>query len=283
MNQVLDNRYIEHIDRLALGLEPIDAQRRHRVARRVSVNVETPPNATILPDRALTPYAFGWPQTGGAPLRSQNRVVRHSSCRHVLLYYPALVDTVNIRIFETLRSFVPRRFTIPLHTEATADGFAYTDRVRRPFLFPGAAYDIDSCATGIRGRVLRGGIPMRWARVVATLPGTTTVVGRAHGDDRGEFLLIVGPNTIPIGEMVSPLTLQVTVTGPATVPVPANPSIPAQDQLWDLPLETTPAPGITDMVSSGESLPANYTASNTTNIDFNLGELRSGLAAFTIA
>jgi hypothetical protein len=279
LNQFLDNRYIERIDRLALGLEPVDAQRLHRVARPLSIDVERPPKAVVLPPAALNPYAIG-PKP--PKQRPQVRLDRHASCLHVLLYYPALVDTVDIRIYESLREFVPRRFTIPLHTAATVDNFAYTDRVRRPFLYPGAAYDPDSCSTGIRGRVLRGGQPMRWARIEATLPGTTTVVGRAHGDDRGEFLLLIGTNAIPIGDLVNPLTLQVTVHGPATIPVPVPPSLASQDQLWDLPLETPPAPGVTDMVSSGESLPVNYTANSTTNIDFNLGELRSGLAAFTI-
>lgn len=281
MNQILNSSYIERIDRLALGLDPVDAQRLHRVARPLSVRVERPPLATVLPAVARNPYAIGLKKSGKTP-GNQVRVHRHSSCLHVLLYYAALVDSVDIRIFETLRQFVPRRFTIPLHTAATADGFAYTDRVRRPFLFPGAAYEVDSCATGIRGRVLRGGQPMRWARVEASLPGSGSIVGRAHGDDRGEFLLVIGPNAIPIGDLVNPLTLQVTVYGPSPAPVPTTPKIPLEDQFWDLPLETPPAPGITDTVSSGESLPANYTANSTTSIDFSLGELRSGLAAFTI-
>jgi hypothetical protein len=193
-----------------------------------------------------------------------------------------LVNSVDIRIFEDRRQFVPRRFTIPLHTRATADGFPAGDRVRRPFLFPGAAYELDSCATGIRGRVLRAGKPMRWARVEAVLPGGGPIVGRAHGDDRGEFLLVIGPNAIPVGDLVNPLTLHVTVYGPAAIPVPVPANLPSLDPLWDLPLETPPVPGAPDTISTGETLPVNYTASIAVNIDFTLGELRSGLAAFTI-
>jgi len=259
MNQVLDSRFVENIQRLALGIEPIDAQRLHRVARPLSIAVEQPPKASAKPE-----------------------VVRHSSCLHALLYYTALVDRVDIRIQEDLRQFVPRRFTIPLHTQATVDGFPIADRVRRPFLFPGAAYDVDSCATGMRGRVIRGGKPMRWARIEAVLVSSGKVVARAHGDDRGEFLLVVGSDAVPIGDLPKPLTLRVTVFGPAVIPVPVPPDLPLSDPLWDLPLETPPAPGAPDPVSTGQQLPANYTANTVVDVDFNLGELRSGLAAFTI-
>jgi len=231
----------------------------YRIARRLAFTVEQPPKAGPKP-----------------------KVKRHNSCLLVLLYYPALVDSVNIRITEEYRQFVPRRFTIPLHTLATVDSFSYTDRVRRPFLFPGAAYDLASCATGIRGRVLRGGNPMRWARVEAILVSSSEVVGRAHGDDRGEFLLVVGPDAAPIGDLSSPVNLQITVYGPATIPVPATPDLPLLDPLWDLPLETPPAPGTTDTVSTGETLPVTYTATTVANIDFNLGEIRTDLADFVI-
>ena len=77
MNQVLDNRYVENIQRLALGFEPIDALRLHRIARPFSIRVEQPPKA------------------GGKP-----PVVRHSSCLHALLYYPSLINSVNVRIVE---------------------------------------------------------------------------------------------------------------------------------------------------------------------------------------
>jgi hypothetical protein len=259
VNQVLDSRFVENIQRLALGIEPIDAQRLHRVARPLSISVEGPPKASAKPP-----------------------VVRHSSCLHALLYYTALVDSVDIRIQEDLRIFVPRRFSIPLHTGATADGFPVSDRVRRPFLFPGAAYDIDSCATGIRGQVVRAGKPMRWARAQAVLVSSGHVVGRAHGDDRGEFLLVIASNAVPIGDLPSPLTLRVTVFGPAVIPVPSPPDLPLRDPLWDLPLETPPAPGAPDPVSTGVQLPVNYTATTVVDVDFTLGEIRSGLAAFTI-
>lgn len=259
MNQFVDPRYLENIYRLAIGFQPTDALRLQRIFRPVEMTVEQPPKA------------------GKKPV-----ILRHSSCLHALLYYPALVNQVNVRIQEDLRQFVPRRFAVPLHTLATADSFPFTDRVRRPFMFPGAAFDIDSCATGIRGRVLRDGLPMRWARIQAVLSSSGQVVGRAHGDDRGEFLLVIGADAIPIGDLVNPLTLQVTVFGPAVMPVPPTPDASSIDPLWDLPVEALPPPGAPDTVSTGETLPATYTATAVANIDFNLAELRSGLAAFVI-
>jgi hypothetical protein len=271
MNQFLPSRYDENIQRLALGLEPVDAMRLRRVAQPLRVEVEYPPKASAKPP-----------------------VQRHPSCLHALLYYPALVDSVDIRIFEHFdpletewqyhlpRQFVPRRFHIPLHTQGTVDTFPYTDRVRRPFMFPGAGYDLDSCATGIRGSVLRADTPMRWARVTAVLASSGHVVGRAHGDDRGEFLLLIDFNAIPVGDLVSPVTLQVNVFGPDPIPVAVPPDLPSRDPFWDLPLETPPAPGAADTVSTGETLPSNYTKTTGTNVDFFLGELRSAPAPFTI-
>jgi hypothetical protein len=271
MNQFLPSRYDENIQRLALGLEPVDAMRLRRVAQPLRVEVENPPKASAKPP-----------------------VQRHPSCLHALLYYPALVDSVDIRIFEQFdpqetewqyhlpRQFVPRRFRIPLHSEGTADTFPSIDRVRRPFMFPGAGYDLDSCATGIRGSVLRGGAPMRWARVTAVLASSGLPVGRAHGDDRGEFLLLIDSNAIPLGDLVSPVTLQVNVFGPDTIPVPVPPDLPLRDPFWDLPREEVPAPGAADTVSTGVTLPTKYTATTGTNVDFFLGELRSAPAPFTI-
>ncbi|MGB7922043.1 MAG: hypothetical protein WCF57_02235, partial [Pyrinomonadaceae bacterium] len=155
-------------------------------------------------------------------------------------------------------------------------------RLRRPALFPGAAYDISETATGLRGRVMRDGKPMRWARVEARLPGSKVLVGRAHGDDRGEFLLLLGTNASPLSDLENPLTIRVTVFGPTVAPVPATPDLPGLDPLWDLPLEIAAAPGAPDPVSAGETMPANYEPKplNGTDVDFILGKLRSGIADF---
>src|SRR5205085_5759924 len=155
-------------------------------------------------------------------------------------------------IFDNARRFVPGGMSIPVLTRVQAELSPYTGRFRRPFLFPGAAYDVSDRATGLRGRVVRGGLQMRWSRVEATLPGSGVLVGRGHGDDRGEFLLLISSAAIPVGDLVNPLSINVTVFAPAAVPAPATPELPSLDPLWDLPLETASTPGAADPVTAGE-------------------------------
>jgi len=94
---------------------------------------------------------------------------------------------------------------------------------------------------------------------------------------------LLGPNAISAGDLASPITLKVTVIGPAAPPVPATKDLPSLDPLWDVPMETTPAPSAPDTVSTGVDLPAGYTAtSGPVEIDFTIGEIRSGLADFNI-
>jgi hypothetical protein len=269
MNEFLASRFVENVQRLALGLEPLDAGRRTRVAHPFRVTF----------DQA----ALGLPRPP---------VERHNSCLHALRYHPGLTGPVDLRFFDAAafrydprydrRRFVPRRLRIPLLAEAAADSSPYTYRVRRPALFPGAAYAVSESATGLRGRVVRNGLPMRWARVVAAAPDGGAVVGRAHSDDRGEFLLLLDSGAISVGELVDPLPVRVTVFGPGAVPVPGSPDLPERDPLWDLPLEVVPAPGAADPVSAGEVLPAGYTASTDRVVNFPLGVLRGGVANFVI-
>jgi hypothetical protein len=114
--------------------------------------------------------------------------------------------------------------------------------------------------------------------VEATLPGNGARVGRAHGDDRGEFLLLLDPAAAPAVELTNPLEVRVAVSGPATAPVPATPDRPAADPLWDLPLEELPPPGSPDPVSAGDAVPAGFVTSLTATriVDFRLGRLISG-------
>ena len=260
MNLFVDERYDEHIERLALGLEPIDAGRGTRVAQPIRVFFE---------DR----------------LRGLRRppVERHSSCLHALRYQEGVNGTAVLRFEEDYRRYVPRRIGYPIMTVAAADALPWPNRARRPVLFPGAAYDLVSRATALRGRVLRGANLQRWARVEARVNGQ--VVGRAHGDDRGEFLLLIDPAASPVGDLTDPLTIRVDVFGPAVLPVPATADLPSLDPFWDLPLEQAaalnPANPAADPVSSGEQLPAGYTATTGNSVDFHLGEVRSAMQ-FTI-
>jgi hypothetical protein len=253
VNEFVASRFIERVTRLALGLEPIDAMQR-QPAHPVDIGFD------VLPLR-----------------RPRPTVVRHASGRHVLVYSPALATPVDVRITDPSARFVPRRLRIPILAPAVAETRPQGQRVRRPVLFPGAAYEVTD-ATGLRGRVLRGGRPMRWARVQASVAGGR-IVARAHGDHRGEFLLLVGPGAGPIGDLEPSLAVDVTVMGPAVAPVPPAPT--PLDPLWDLPLEVTAAPGAADPVTAGETVPGDYTATTTQHLDLALGRVLSGVT-FTI-
>lgn len=282
---------VEKVRRLALGLEPIDAGRETRMAHPIRVAFDE--------------------EMAGLP---RPPVARHDSCLHALLYHPGLADRVRLRFFEDVRAFVPRvnraraawgadrdlamrirgvarrivprRISFPILTVAAAEAGSHRLRVRRPFLFPGAGYDVAAGMTGLRGRVERGGATVRWARVVATLPESDTMVGRAHGDDRGEFLLLISSAAGAIGDLTDPLPLRITVSGPAVAPVPASDEVPRRDPLWDLPEEPAQAldpgnPG-TDMVSSGESLPPGYTAHVTRDLALELGSIAGATDPFVL-
>jgi len=266
VNEFLANDWIERVDRLALGLEPIDAGCRTRIAHPIQVTFDEEARGVV-----------------------RSKVDRHDSCLHALLYrQPGVTEEkrVRLRFVERDRRFVPRLISFPILKVTTAQARDYRNRVRRPVLFPGAAYDITCGTTGIRGRVERNGKPMRWARVRAKLDGTITAVGYAHGDDRGEFLLLISSGASMVGDLVSPLAIRVDVFGPAVPPV-ANPAtLPLMDPLWDLPEEAAQELDTTDPeddpISAGESAPANYTATTGRTIDVPLGRIHSETAAFTI-
>lgn len=269
MNQFLPSTFSEHVERLALGLEPLDAGRMTRIGFPFQVTFDAAP--------------FGLPRP---------RIERHDSCLYVLRYSPVLTGAVELRFFDASRflyrpehdrrRFVPRRLRIPLLPLASADAQPFTHQVRRPLLFPGAAYDISPTATGLRGRIERNHLPVRWTRIEAKLPGNSLVAGRAHGDDRGEFLLLIRAEASSIGDLMNPLPIEVTIFAPLTVLTPSSPTLSACDPLWDLPVEETPTPGTPDQVSSGEALPTGYVAKITTTVNVILGRLRSDIAVFSI-
>ena len=259
------------IHRLALGLEPVDAARGGRIHHLLHIEAE------------------------GRERR--RRISRHDTCRHVLLYEPDLGGQIDLRIYDRERQYVPRRFRIPLLSladvlaaEQAGSAVPAALRVRRPALFPGAAYDVSDVATGLRGRVLRGGVPLRWARVEAFLPiATAPLVGRAHGDERGEFLLLLAPQAVSGAELPESLEVRVVIYGPQPPPMPIPPSLPQADRWWDLPLEQLPLPGAPDLVSPGTVLPvlpAPYVEGARRQIAFPYGRILSrsdGIADFDFA
>jgi hypothetical protein len=260
MNTLLPEPYVERIDRLLLGIEPIDAQRRTRIAHPIDLAVDGEPYP-------MTELSFEIPGIAD-PLGSLSRIPRHPSCRHALVHPPAMASPIAVRLYDGARRYVPRRVRYPIPADPAAQG--PPSRVRRPALFPGAAYDVSATATGMRGRVTwnqstTDEVPARWVRVEASINGQ--IVGRAHGDDRGEFVLLLRSEAGGVGALPSPLVAQVTVFGPpAPIPVPSN------DPLGDLPVEIAADP---DTVSPGETLPAGYaaTAHSSRAVTFELGRL----------
>ena len=266
MNEFLPEQFSERVDRLVLGIESIDAMRAGPIAQPIDVVLDGIPsasNAAWIPGDAARAWdgVFGFPDAIG----SLTRIPRHNSCRHALLFSPGMASPVTIRMFDRQRRFAPRRIGYPV----PADIHATTARVRRPALYPGAAYAIGEAVTGLRGRVTwrqSNEAPVRWARVEATIDGQ--VVGRAHGDDRGEFLLLLDSQAGGLGDLPTLLTATVTVFAPS-----APPAVSADDPLGDLPLETLLADP--DDVSPGIKLPPGYaaTALSSRAVPFVLGRL----------
>jgi hypothetical protein len=262
VNTFLPETYVEVIQRLALGLEPRDALTGSRVPHLVTAALEDVPQPAstwrnLQPGDDIDDYL--------------PTMDRHPSCHYAVIYRPGLKVPVDVRLFDRARKFVPRRLRIPIKKEAevvAADDPAnpqvpISSRVLRPLLFPGAAYDVTEMATGLRGRVLAAGAILRWARIEARLVSTGELLGRAHGDDRGDFLLLVQLDPTHVGDPDDPMKVQLTVYGPKPAPVPAYALQPEIDNLWDLPLElpNIPPPGTDDPVAAGAQPPPNYVAS----------------------
>lgn len=265
MNQFAPLRFVENVKRLALGLEPIDAGRGGRIPH--PVQVVPPGKLTGLP----------------AP-----QVDSHDSCLHALLYQPGVAGTIDLRVGDRERRYVPRQIRYPILTIAEAEALNYRNRVRRPVLFPGAAYDAVSLSTGLRGRVTRaGGSVVRWSRVEARRNGGDTIIARAHGDDRGEFLLLLPPEASQGPDLVDPLSIRIDVFGPAAAPVPRSPGLPELDPFWDLPTEIAasldPNNPSADLISAGTTLPPGYSATVSRVVAIPLGTVLSVTEPFQIS
>ena len=273
---MLSARYSEGMQRLALGVEPIDAAREQPM---------------------LTPVML---THDDAPLGNVRQTFqRHASNRHALRYdgyYGPVARTVVLRLFDQAgalydtesdrRRFVPRRLQIVLPTLAAADAAPPNARGCRPHLYPAAAYPVSDAVTGLRAHVMRAATallaerPARWARVLATVPaaqtvlGLSTITGRAMCDERGEFLLIIRHHPSALG-VNSALQVRVRVFAPAEA-APANPSLPGLDPLWDAPIEIPASLADTDPVLRGEALPPGYAAVAERVIDLPLGRLLRG-------
>lgn len=264
--------------RLALGIEFEDHMRDGGLVAPVRAEIEyQSPHLT-----PGVPRQYSFSQTGS---RFPGGLVRSASGRYSLSYHPDMRTHVDLRIYDYGRCYVPRRLRVPLRTltdvlaaEAAAEMAYLNGRMRRVVLFAGVAYPCHGTATGLYGRVLRAGSPMRWAHVSARLPGGTAPVAWARGDDRGEFLLLLPPAAAPAGDLTTTLDIEVAVAGPVVASLPASPALPEQDAWWDLPRETVPDIGEPDPVSPGESVPEGYATalSSVRMVRFAVGRMLTG-------
>lgn len=292
-NVLLPSRFVERIHRLLLGIQPMDTLRLQRMTHAVEMRVE--PTAFSTP---LTADQERWLRAladARTPLSSTwKRVARHATSRYVLHYERDRGNSIDIRIFDPGARIVPRRLRIPVVSLGSPEDLSILDalpvgqRSRTPHLYPGAMYETSERVTGLRGRVVvnSGGIrAVRWPRIEVRPVGGGAPVAWAHGDEWGEFLLILPPDAIPAPAVQLPrtLTLQVTAFGRLTIPASAPPlAVQKADTHWDLPLETLGAPNIphaTDNVSLGRAIPADYDGSVTQVVSFSYSEIISSTVA----
>jgi hypothetical protein len=275
MNAFVAARYDETVHRLALGIEPIDAARDQVLLTPVMLTFDDLLLGSVRPTLARHP--------------SNRHVLLYDE------HYSSQARTVDLRIFDQRerlhggnvrssvarpqpgrlydseadgRRFVPRRLRIRLRNLTDAEAAPAEDRICRPRVFPGPAYSMNQVATGLRGHAMREAAaplplrPLRWARVLATVPSAqaelaqSTVVGSAHGDDRGEFVLLIRYHVAAIG--IDPeLSVRLRVFAGAEA-APPSPELPVLDPLWDLPREEPASLAETDTVLRGEAIPPGY-------------------------
>ncbi|MEO6530349.1 MAG: hypothetical protein ABIN10_01685 [Specibacter sp.] len=238
------------LHQLALGLECFDATTGAPLSSPVRAGRE-------VPAPARRPAAQGWPCSD---------LEASAMGRFKLRYGPSVPSAMTLRLDDPQRRHVPRRFSVHLWPLAavspTAAGpyIPVTSRLLRVWLWPGSAYTFPRGTTLVRGRVARNGVPVRWARVTAVGP-TGTLAGRAHADDRGEFLLVVvNPGQNPLEDSV---VLDLVAMAPAVARTPE-----AGDNASDLAVEDVPrssAPprpqDLDNAMLRGVSPPAGYVPS----------------------
>ena len=270
--------YDYQIQRLALGVKFVDELSRSEIIKPVRAEIEyQSPHQSPPPRRS---YSFSV-QGKKAP----SGLLRSTAGNYSLVYYPGIQDQLDLRVYDYDRHYIPRRLRVPLLTleqvltiEENEDPDYFAGRQREVSMFPGAAYHGQSRQTGIRGRVLRDGEPMRWAYVEAIDLISDEVIARTRGDDRGEFLLLLPSHALQASDLSDSFDVRISIAGPAVAPVPPTPDIAAQDSFWDLPLEDVPAVGLVDNVSNGESLPSGYTTapSAVRTVSFQIGRVLNG-------
>lgn len=176
------------------------------------------------------------------------------------------------------RRYVPRRLAL---TPAQAGGIpvATAANIRQAWLWPGTAYPLPGQASAVRGCVRRGAAlasarPVAWARAVFTRPGagpadfaTEARLGHAHGDDRGEFLAVFGPDAVPGGA-----ALPASISLHAWLFLPPADTFDAADPLASLPLEVAGTAALNDVLR-GTEVPAGYLQQGPVALALPLGQV----------
>jgi hypothetical protein len=274
---VLDARGfgVEAVHRLALAVAPADALTRGPLPSPVQIGreVRRHPPRRRRPGDAADPLSVRFDV--GLDQRGTVGILRHRIDLPLPPAGPDVADMV-LRLYDPARRYVSRRLRVPVWSrrrveavddEPPAAAVTAEQRAVRPWLFPGAAYEPAGGTTAVLGRVVRAdGAPVPWPRVraVAPLPPPLReVLGSAHGDDRGEFLLVIRTTGTlpPPWPRLLDVTFQLWVPGPPPTP-PPDPPIQG-DPLATLAIEDArdpnPPPGsVIDAVIRGETLPSGY-------------------------
>ena len=305
MNQVLDATWSEQVTRLRLGVGAVDALGRAGVIAGLGLHVEDVPRPWPLPadPRRVIGGDAGLPGVAASP-----------SGRFALAFpvrETSTSDRVTVRVVDPARRYVPRRLSVPapaLTTVIAADvahaadpALPLTPRACWPRLFPGAAYGVAAGATVLRGVVrAQDGTLLPWARVVARTARSIEIVddqghvsmiqpvlGRAHGDDRGEFLLVVGalPREVAVAATTPTIDLEVVVQVRPVPPVgdPVDsPTGSRRDPLWHLPVEVVPSLDPDDDVTTGVTTPGGYVAGVTVALTLRRGAATRPAVPFVV-
>jgi len=269
---------VDAIHRLALAVVPVDRPTRGLVGPRIRVGREVPrPPIRRRRGNALDTLAG----------RLDLALDAHNSAFTLLHRLdlplppsgsPPVGETV-IRLDDPQRRYIPRRLRMPVWSRRRVEEpesnpavapIRAEARAVRPWLMPGTAYEPAGAATGLRGRLLRHvpgqeDEPVPWPRLEAR-GQQDEPIGYAHGDDRGEFLLLVeSTGQLPPPPPSSlPIRLAVWIPDPAATP-PPDQLITEGDPLGGLVIEDAvrhdpgaPPGSVDDTVLRGEAIPASY-------------------------
>jgi hypothetical protein len=298
MNEILESVWIEKVRRLRLGVEPLDALGSIQILPEVGLFIESVPRPHRIPP--VTGRQLAMPNDPiGLP-----GVRRSPSGRFALAFIDGRVPSprrIDVRLVDPDRRYVPRRFAIvvPLLSEVLAADRAHQSdpsiplapRACQPLLFPGQNGGVQAGATVIRGRATWGvgGPPAPWTRIEATAIGASRPrTWRAHGDDRGEFVLVIGALELAMAlALTRTVDITVVVSG-RPLPSPAagapieSPAESREDPLWHLPLEQVSTLDPPDPVLRGEVQPPGYSSSTTRTITCRRGAVTRPAQPFVL-